>query len=63
MLPTSRRVSGVRRVGQVGSGERALVFAFEVEEALREVVLVVELRAEAGEAVFPLASLRLARVP
>jgi hypothetical protein len=57
------RISGVRRVGQVGSGERALVFAFEVEEALREVVLVVELRAEAGEAVFPLASLRLARVP
>ena len=56
------RISGARRVGQEGSGERALVFPFEVEEALKEVVLVVELRAEAGEAVFPLASLRLVRV-
>ncbi|HEX6813481.1 MAG TPA: CotH kinase family protein [Planctomycetota bacterium] len=58
------RISGGRRPGvHEGTGERALAFAFEIEDALREVVLVVELRAAKGEAVFPLSGLHLVRVP
>jgi hypothetical protein len=58
------RISGQRRAEvHQGSGERALKFAFDVDEAQREVVLVVELRAAKGEAVFPLAALRLVRMP
>jgi hypothetical protein len=56
------RISGgQRRQVYQGTGERAVAFAFEVE-ALREVVLVVELRAAKGEVVFPLSSLRLVPV-
>ncbi|HZN42001.1 MAG TPA: CotH kinase family protein [Planctomycetota bacterium] len=60
-----RRGAGVRISGgerkevYEGTGERAVVFAFEVDEPLRQVVLVVELRATKGEVVFPLSSLRL----
>lgn len=57
------RISGGRRdeVNE-GTGERAIVFPFEVDEE-REVVLVIELRAAKGEALFPLPALRLARAP
>jgi hypothetical protein len=54
------RISGGHRTEVYeGTGERAAVFPFEVGEAQREVVLVVELRAAKGEVVFPLSSLRL----
>ena len=63
-----RRGAGVRISGgqrkdvYEGTGERAVGFAFEVDEPLREVVLVVELRATNGEVVVPLSSLRLVPV-
>lgn len=57
------RISGGQRKDvNEGTGERAVVFAFEVDEPLREVVLVVELRATNGEVVVPLSSLRLVPV-
>lgn len=56
------RISGGRRaeVNQ-GTDERAVAFAFPVDEPQREVVLVVELRASKGEVVVPLSSLQLVR--
>jgi spore coat protein H len=58
------RISGGQRpgAGLIGdSGWQDCAFEFEVTEAMREVVLVCEVRASAGEAHFELESLRLRR--